>query len=67
VLAYLPTLARVTDCLIRFGMVPLCIRRFRLTRASAEEAAWLAARLTREDAPGTSVDVTPEGALTLAW
>jgi poly-gamma-glutamate synthesis protein (capsule biosynthesis protein) len=68
VLAYLPTLARATGRLVRFEMVPLRVRRFRLTRASAEETAWLAARLTREGAPfGTSVTVTPEGALTLAW
>lgn len=50
VLMYLPTLDAASGELLSLRLVPLRIRRFRLERASAEDAAWLAARLTRESA-----------------
>lgn len=50
VLMYLPTIDTASGELRSLRLVPLRIRRFRLERASAEDAAWLAARLTRESA-----------------
>jgi len=48
VLAHLVTLEAESGRLVRFEAVPLRIRRFRLERATAEEASWLARRLDRE-------------------
>jgi poly-gamma-glutamate capsule biosynthesis protein CapA/YwtB (metallophosphatase superfamily) len=48
--------------------VPVRIRRFRVNRASAEEAAWLRDMLDREGrAFGTSVRPGPDGTLLLHW
>lgn len=48
VLAHLLTLEAESGRLVRFEAVPLRIRRFRLERATAEEAGWLARTLDRE-------------------
>lgn len=49
-------------------LTPLTIRRFRLERASAADAAWLAKVLTRESAPyGVRLETTPSGPLMAAW
>jgi poly-gamma-glutamate capsule biosynthesis protein CapA/YwtB (metallophosphatase superfamily) len=48
VLAHLLTLEAGSGRLVRFEAVPLRIRRFRLERATAEEAGWLARTLDRE-------------------
>ena len=48
VLAHLLTLEAESGRLVRFEAVPLRIRHFRLERATAEEAGWLARTLDRE-------------------
>ncbi|HVU01300.1 MAG TPA: CapA family protein [Polyangiaceae bacterium] len=49
-------------------MVPMRIRRFRLERASAFDARWLAEMLNREGASfRTSVGLDADGALRLRW
>lgn len=49
-------------------LVPFRIRRFRLERASAGDAAWLADMLIREGRPwGTRSKVRSDGALGLEW
>jgi poly-gamma-glutamate capsule biosynthesis protein CapA/YwtB (metallophosphatase superfamily) len=66
-LAYLPALAS-SGRLLALTMIPVRIRRFRLERASPEDVGWLAGRLGRECRPlGTSVSISEEGCLTLAW
>lgn len=51
VLAHLPTIDLGDGRLLRYEALPLRIRRFRLERASPEEAAWLARTLDRESRP----------------
>jgi len=66
-LMYCATLA-ADGALTRLTMTPLRARRFRLQRASGEEARWLGARLAREGASlGTTVEVGPDGTLSLRW
>jgi len=49
-------------------MTPLRIRRFRLNRASRDDAAWLRNTLARESAAfGTRVELAEADRLTLAW
>jgi poly-gamma-glutamate synthesis protein (capsule biosynthesis protein) len=47
-LIFFPTVDAVTGRLARFTMTPTRVRRFRITRASPEEARWLAELLDRE-------------------
>ncbi len=54
--------------LVAVRMVPMQMRRFRLTLASAADARWLADTLTREGKVfGTRVERAPDGALVLCW
>ncbi len=54
--------------LARLDMVPLQLRRFRLNRASPDDAAWLRQVLNREGEPfGTRVESGPAGVLALRW
>jgi poly-gamma-glutamate synthesis protein (capsule biosynthesis protein) len=48
VLMYLVTMQRWTGKLVRFEMVPFQIKRFRLNRASREDARWLERTMNRE-------------------
>jgi poly-gamma-glutamate synthesis protein (capsule biosynthesis protein) len=49
-------------------MVPMRIRRFRLNRASAEDAGWLAATLDRESRRlGSDVGLEADHSLSLRW
>jgi poly-gamma-glutamate synthesis protein (capsule biosynthesis protein) len=65
VLMYFPTLEG-SGALARLELVPLRIRRFRLERASDEDARWLAARLDRESRKlGAAVELR-DGRLVLA-
>ena len=49
-------------------MVPMRMRRLRLERANAQDAAWLRDTLRREGrALGTTVTQDEQGALALAW
>ncbi len=47
-LMYFPTMDPLSGELVRFAVTPMRIRRFRLQRATTEEAAWLAKTLDRE-------------------
>jgi poly-gamma-glutamate synthesis protein (capsule biosynthesis protein) len=63
-LLYFPTFAQSTARLVELRMVPLRLRRFRLERASQEDARWLAATLSRESSAfGVRVDQTGDGDL----
>jgi poly-gamma-glutamate synthesis protein (capsule biosynthesis protein) len=70
-LMYFPTVEARTGRLLRLEMVPTRVRRMRVNRASAEEAAWLQAMLDREGAPlGTVVEREVRGdsfVLRLVW
>ena len=67
-LMYVVVLAAATGRLVRLEMTPLCIRRFRLNRASRDDAAWLRNTLARESAAfGTRVELAEADRLTLAW
>ncbi len=48
--AYLPRFEQASGRLVDFPLIPFRIRRFRLERASREEAAWLSRTLDRESA-----------------
>lgn len=68
VLMYFVTMDPTASTLARLRMAPMRIRRFRLGRVAAEDAAWLAATLTRAGQPlGTGVEVDGDGALVLRW
>ena len=54
--------------LSRLRMVPMQTRRFRLHRASENDARWLRMRLDREGQPlGSQVEAGPGGSLALRW
>lgn len=66
VLMYLPTLAAGDGALRALRLVPFRIARFRLNRATAEEARWLQRRLDRESARlGARVGLGEERTLTV--
>lgn len=66
-LMYFPGLD-ASGSLTSLEMVPMRIRRFRLERASEEEAAWLAATVDRESRGfGARVERIAEGRLALRW
>jgi poly-gamma-glutamate synthesis protein (capsule biosynthesis protein) len=68
VVAYFPELSPETGELLRLEMVPFQVRNFRLIRASAEDARWLAETLSRNSERfGARVEVTEEAALRLRW
>lgn len=57
-----------TGALVRLFLTPMAIRRFRLHRASAQDADWLGAALTRESRRfGVEIAPTPDGRLAAAW
>jgi poly-gamma-glutamate synthesis protein (capsule biosynthesis protein) len=67
VLMFFPSLDPATGRLSALRMAPLQIRQLRLNRASAQDARWLCTTLNRISGPfGARVDLTPNGALTLA-
>ncbi len=67
-LMYFPTLDPTGAGLVRFRLSPMRVRRFRLQRASEQEAAWLRETLSREgERFGTRVEPGPGGALELRW
>ena len=68
VLGYFVTLDSLSGNLLRFEMAPFEIRRFRLQRSTAQDAAWLSELLTREGrALGTRTSVDPLNHLILSW
>jgi len=67
-LMYLPELDPASGRLRYLTLIPTCIRRFRVNRASAQDATWLREMLNREGRPfGTSFELQAEagGALEL--
>jgi poly-gamma-glutamate synthesis protein (capsule biosynthesis protein) len=67
-LAFLPRLAANDGRLLELEMVPVEAHRFRLRRASPEDARWLAATLDRECRElGTGVELTAAETLELRW
>ncbi len=67
-LLYLVTVEQATGTLTRLELIPIRRRRFRLERASTEDANWLADTLSREGARlATSVDVAASGKLVVSW
>jgi poly-gamma-glutamate synthesis protein (capsule biosynthesis protein) len=65
-LLYFPSFDALTGRLTRFTMTPTRVHRFRLTRASDEEARWLAETLNREGRPfGCRTRLNEDRTLTL--
>lgn len=63
-LMYFPKIAQSPSPLVELRMVPLRLRRFRLERASREDARWLAETLSRESGEfGIRVAQTDDGDL----
>jgi poly-gamma-glutamate synthesis protein (capsule biosynthesis protein) len=66
VLMYFPRLAPATGKLMSLDMTPLQIRKFRLNRATAEDARWLRDTLDRKSAKfGVQVTLKKDGTLAL--
>jgi poly-gamma-glutamate capsule biosynthesis protein CapA/YwtB (metallophosphatase superfamily) len=67
-LLYVPTLDVPSGRLADLAIVPFQIRNLRLNRASAGDAAWLCATLSREgEAVGTRLAPAADRTLRLAW
>ena len=67
-LMYLSELDPASGRLRSLTLIPTCIRRFRVNRASALDATWLRDMLNREGRRfGTSVELQTGGALELRW
>jgi poly-gamma-glutamate synthesis protein (capsule biosynthesis protein) len=67
-LMYFVTFDASEGRLLRLDMTPFQIRRFRLNRASKEDARWLRDTLGPECARlGTRVESTADGRMTLGW
>ena len=68
VLMYFPAIEPETGRLLTLRMVPLRVRKMKLNRASASEAKWLQASLTRESKQfGCRVELRADGSLALHW
>jgi poly-gamma-glutamate synthesis protein (capsule biosynthesis protein) len=68
VLAYFATVDPASGNMLRLEMAPFQIRRIRLQRATAQDAAWLSDLLTREGrALGTRARLDPRNHLILSW
>ena len=66
-LLYLPTLD-ADGALVSLELLPLRTRRFRLERAPAEDAQWLAATVGRASRDfGVGIELASEGRLALRW
>ncbi len=67
-LLYFARVEQASGALVGLEMAPLDIRHFRLDRASASDARWLAEMLGRTGkAFGTGADLTPKNKLRLRW
>ncbi|HEX8011068.1 MAG TPA: CapA family protein [Casimicrobiaceae bacterium] len=67
-LMYLPSFDPASGKLLRLAMTPTRTRRFRISRAAADEIAWLRATLDREGRSfGTGVETQADGTLLLRW
>jgi len=67
-LMYFASLDSSTGKLISLKMTPTQVRRFRVNRASREDAAWLRDLLNREGRRfGTKAELNEENILTLRW
>jgi poly-gamma-glutamate synthesis protein (capsule biosynthesis protein) len=67
-LMYFPALEAAGGRLLRLDLVPTRVRHFRVERASAADARWLAAVLAREGAAlGTGIEAQPDGSFRLTW
>jgi poly-gamma-glutamate synthesis protein (capsule biosynthesis protein) len=67
-LMYFPTLDATTGHLMSLALVPTQLRRFRVQRASAEDARWLADLLAREGRQlGTGARLREDGRIELTW
>jgi poly-gamma-glutamate synthesis protein (capsule biosynthesis protein) len=67
-LMYFPAVDPGTGRLVRLAMTPTRVRRFRVTRASSDEAQWLRDVLSREGRRfGTRARLNADGTLALEW
>jgi poly-gamma-glutamate synthesis protein (capsule biosynthesis protein) len=67
-LMYLVSMTPASGDLVRLMMTPLRIKRFRLNRASREDARWLRDTLNREGRYlRTGVELNADNTLTLGW
>lgn len=68
VLMYFPALDAASGRLVGLRMVPMQIRKFRLTRPSRADVRWLEDTVARCSAGfGSSVEVAADGSLSLRW
>jgi poly-gamma-glutamate synthesis protein (capsule biosynthesis protein) len=64
----LPSLAIASGQLLNLRLIPFQIRKFRLNRASEEDAAWLRGSLSRESARfGVRVELSEDHTLSVTW
>ena len=67
-LMYFPTLDAATGALVRLELVATQMKGFRVQRASAEDAQWLAELLEREGRPfDTRAQLREDGRIELVW
>jgi poly-gamma-glutamate synthesis protein (capsule biosynthesis protein) len=68
VVMYLPRLATSSGQLVNLSLIPFQIRKFRLNRASEEDAAWLRGTLSRESSRfGVEVQLNEDDSLSGTW
>jgi poly-gamma-glutamate synthesis protein (capsule biosynthesis protein) len=68
VLAYFATFSPERTALVGLEMVPLQVRRMRLTRPSSADAQWMRDTLDRISMPhGVGVALTSTGTLAIRW
>jgi poly-gamma-glutamate synthesis protein (capsule biosynthesis protein) len=65
---YFPTVDAETGALVRLELVPTQMKRFRVQRASAEDARWLAALVEREGVQfDTRARLREDGRIEVSW
>jgi len=65
---YLPTISASSGGLVDFRLIPFRMAKFRLNRATREDAIWLRDTLDRESSKfGTRVTLNEDGTLTVLW
>jgi poly-gamma-glutamate capsule biosynthesis protein CapA/YwtB (metallophosphatase superfamily) len=65
---YLASLEAESGRLVRLDLSPTRVRRFRVERATGDDAAWLRNVLNREgEGFGTRAAPAPDGRLVLQW
>ena len=68
VVMYLPRLATSSGQLVNLRLIPFQVRKFRLTRTTEADAAWLRGTLRRESSRfGVEVQPSEDDTLSVTW